>query len=69
MASYTIEQRDALREAIASGATEVTYNGKTVKYRSLNDMRSILDAIEDDLAGPNVRRRSNSLRMVTSKGL
>lgn len=67
--AYTEEQRVALVEAIASGATEVTYNGKTVKYRSLAEMRSILDGIENDLAGPNVPRRSRSLRIVTGKGL
>ncbi|MFH1557429.1 MAG: hypothetical protein ABII76_21685 [Pseudomonadota bacterium] len=65
--AYTTEQREALREAIASGATEVTYDGKTVKYRSLNDMRSVLDIIDRDLSG--APRRSRSLRAVSNKGL
>ncbi|MFG1461738.1 hypothetical protein V5F77_02480 [Xanthobacter sp. DSM 24535] len=65
--AYTTEQREALREAIASGATEVTYDGKTVKYRSLNDMRSVLDIIDRDLSA--TPRRSRSLRAVSNKGL
>lgn len=32
---------DALEEAIYSGATTVTYSGKTVTYRSLDEMTRI----------------------------
>ena len=44
--SYTQTQVDAMRAAIASGATRVRMNGEEVQYRSLNEMRSILADME-----------------------
>ncbi|HMO09370.1 MAG TPA: hypothetical protein PKD10_17250 [Paracoccaceae bacterium] len=49
--AYTQAQIDALREAIASGTTEVSYDGKTVKYRSLAEMRSLLAEMEVEASG------------------
>jgi len=36
--AYTQAQLDALDAAIASGALRVTYDGKTVEYRSTADL-------------------------------
>ncbi|MCG5241876.1 phage head-tail joining protein [Azospirillum doebereinerae] len=36
--AYTQTQLDALDAAIASGALRVTYDGKTVEYRSTADL-------------------------------
>ena len=44
--SYTQTQIDALRTAIATGATKVRMNGEEVQYRSLAEMRSILADME-----------------------
>lgn len=57
MATYTQEQRDKLARAIASGATSVSYEGKSVQYRDLNEMRMVLDMMDQDLAGRKARRR------------
>lgn len=35
------EMMDALEEAIFSGATTITYSGKTVTYRSLDEMTRV----------------------------
>ena len=35
------EMMDALEEAIFSGATTVTYSGKTVTYRSIDEMTRV----------------------------
>jgi hypothetical protein len=43
--SYTIEQYNELNAAIATGALVVSYGGKTVTYRNLDDMRRIRDEI------------------------
>ena len=39
--SFTIEQYTALKEAIATGATTITYGDKTVSYRSLAEMKDL----------------------------
>lgn len=39
----------AIEEAIASGATRVSYDGKSVEYRSLADMIVIRDGLRREL--------------------
>lgn len=36
--AFTTAQLTALEEAIASGSLEVTYEGKTIKYASIDDL-------------------------------
>jgi len=38
----TRAQIDLLVAAINSGATSISYNGKTIQYRTLDEMRAIL---------------------------
>jgi hypothetical protein len=47
--AYTEAQRDALQAAIASGVLAVTFNGRTVTYNSLKDMRDLLAEMERSL--------------------
>ena len=47
--SFTIEQYTALKEAIATGATTITYGDKTVSYRSLAEMKDLVRMIEEEL--------------------
>ncbi|SDL36913.1 hypothetical protein SAMN04487971_109136 [Paracoccus chinensis] len=60
----------ALRLAIVSGTTRVTYDGKTVEYRSISEMRAALRFAEDTLAGPDaVSRRPSFATTRFSRGL
>lgn len=55
--SYTQSQLDALREAYASGVTEVSYDGKTVKYRSLAELAQVINTVANALGqGPATRQ-------------
>lgn len=47
--AFTVAQLAAIEEAIASGALEVTYDGKTVKYRSMDDLVKARATIRADL--------------------
>lgn len=58
--AYTLEQYEALKSAIAGGSHSVSYGDKTVSYRSLAEMKSILAMIEDELF-PERRPRRRSL--------
>jgi hypothetical protein len=60
--AYTIEQYGALKKAIASGSHSVSYGDKTVTYRSLAEMNSILRLIEDELF-PERRQRQRQRRL------
>ena len=64
---YTDAHRDALREAIASGVLRVSYDGRTVEYRSLADLRAALREVEAAL--DPARRTVRQIRIVADKDL
>lgn len=47
--AFTVAQLTAIEEAIGSGALEVTYEGKTVKYRSADELRKLYELVRADL--------------------
>jgi len=64
---FTEAHRDALREAIASGVLKVSYDGRTVEYRSLAELRSTLREVEATL--DPARRVTRQIRIIADKGL
>jgi hypothetical protein len=53
------QRLNKLEEAIATGATEITMNGRKIVFRSLAEMRSIRDELRrqtDTNKGPDVLR-------------
>jgi hypothetical protein len=44
--AFTVEQRDALQAAIASGVLTTTFGGRSVTYQSLEEMRAVLADME-----------------------
>lgn len=54
--SYTQAQLDALKEAAAKGVRSVSYDGNTVQYASLAEIRTQIQFIERALAP---RRRTH----------
>lgn len=66
--AWTQTQLDALNEALALGVTEVRYaDGKTVKYRSIDEMLNIKAQMEGEL-GLTAARTTRKYAS-TSKGL
>ena len=65
---WTPGQIAALQSAIASGATTVSYDGKSVTYRSLTEMRTLLAEMNASVIGAG---RTRQVRMFTysDKGL
>lgn len=49
MATFTVEQYNAIRAAIGSGELIVQHNGKRVEYRSMAELREAMTIIESDL--------------------
>jgi hypothetical protein len=64
--AYTQTQLDALEEALAKGVIEVSYGDRSVKYRSLREMRSLRDEMRRALGKI---KRTNRRKMQVSKGL
>lgn len=58
MARYTQAQLDDLRSAIAEGVLKVSANGRTVEYRSFDEMRRLEAIMSAELeASPTTPRR------------
>lgn len=55
--SYTLAQLVALEAALASGATTVSYEGKSVTYRSVAELREAIYVVRAALFGTGTRRR------------
>ena len=49
MTSYTQQQLDDLRSAIAEGVLRVSANGRSVEYRPLAEMRQLERTMSDEL--------------------
>ncbi len=68
MTTYTLEHAQALREAIASGEHRVTYDGKTIEYRTVSDLKLALAEVEAGLALDSGKTKTRQIRVTTSKG-
>lgn len=69
MPQFTLAQAIALREALATGALTVEYEGRRITYRSQAEMMTLLRLIEDDIAEQDGDKRPRVVRIASSKGL
>lgn len=63
--AWTQSDIDALKAAIATGARDVSYSDRRVSYRSLDEMRTILRMVTDEV---NETTRTRQIRPQMSKG-
>lgn len=72
--AYTIEQLNALEEALVRGERRVTFSDKTVEYRGVDELKEAIRLVKTGLAQqaahtglvPPVVRQ---VRITTAKGL
>ena len=62
-------RREALLASRASGAARVSYDGKTVDYRSLAEIDRAIEALDREIAAAEGRRIVRQVRVTTAKGL
>ncbi len=65
--TYTEDQVRALREALTSGVLTVSYDGKSVTYRSVDEIKTALAEIEN-ARGRDAGRQVRQIRIVSNKG-
>lgn len=66
---YTPQHLQALQEALASGEQRVAYEGKSVEYRSVADLKAAIAQVQSALASEAGRTKTRQIRVTTSKGL
>jgi len=62
-------RREALTASRASGVARVSYDGKTVEYRSLAEIDRTIEALDREIAAAEGRPIVRHLRVTTTKGL
>ena len=69
MSTYTPEHLQALREALASGEHRVSFDAKSIEYRSVGDLKAAIAEVEATLAREAGAPKSRQIRVTTSKAL
>jgi len=62
-------RRDALSAQRSSGVARVSYDGKSVEYRSVPEIDRAIEALDREIALAEGRRIVRQLRITTTKGL
>ena len=62
-------RREALLASRASGVARVSYDGRTVEYRSLAEIDRAIEALDREIAAAEGRPIVRQLRVTTEKGL
>lgn len=61
-------QRDALERALYTGALSVRHGDKQVNYRSVEDLKTAIDALENQILKLEGRRRSRIIYIDSRRG-
>ncbi|MFH1157613.1 MAG: hypothetical protein V1721_01820 [Pseudomonadota bacterium] len=67
--TYTTAHRDALKQAIASGVLRLSYDGKTVEYRSMTELKAALNEVEAALARDSGDPQTRRVKIYAEKDL
>lgn len=66
--AFTVEQLNILESAVAAGRTEVSYQGRTVRYNTTADLLKALDIVRSDVNSTTGKVRTRQVRVYTLKG-
>lgn len=62
-------RREALSASRASGVARVSYDGRTVDYRSIAEIDRAIEALDREIAAAEGRRVVRQVRVTATKGL
>jgi hypothetical protein len=62
-------RREALAAQRSSGVARVSYDGKTVDYRSIAEIDRAIEVLDREIAAAEGRKIIRQVHVITSKGL
>ncbi len=65
--AYTQSHLDALQEALASGTLTVTFDGRSMTYRSVQELQRAISVVQNSL-NQQSGKRVRQYRLAGSKG-
>ena len=66
--AYTQRHLDALQEALASGTLTVTFEGRSMTYRSVQELQRAISVVQSSLSQQS-GKRVRQYRLSGSKGI
>jgi|YelNatPaOPRAMG01_1025707.scaffolds.fasta_scaffold103823_2 hypothetical protein len=67
--AYTQSQLEALEAALASGTLRVSFEGRSLEYRSVDELKKAIGEVRAGLAAQDSAQvRSRIVKVTTSKG-
>jgi hypothetical protein len=66
--SYTTQQLEALRKALATGERRVSFGDRTVEYRSVDELKAAIREVESALGREAGAQKTRQIRVTTGKG-
>ena len=64
-----LTRRDALAAQRSSGVARVSYDGKSVDYRSVAEIDRAIEALDREIVAAEGRKLIRQVRITTAKGL
>ena len=68
MATYTDQQLQTLKDALASGTLRVRFADREITYRSVDELKAAISAVEIELAKNSGALPNRQIRVYTEKG-
>jgi len=65
--TYTIDQLETLKRALATGERRVSFGDKTIEYRSIEELQAAIRTVEDELARASGMPITRQIRIDTRK--
>lgn len=66
--AYTTTQLQALQNALASGVTRVAFEGRSVDYGTVENLKLAIQTVQNDLNKQNGLSRIRQVRVIANKG-
>lgn len=67
--AYTQTQLEVLQAALASGELEVMFEGRRIRYRSIEELERAIATVQGELTTQTGTKRVRRVQMTVSKGL
>lgn len=66
--AYTQAQLEALEEALASGMLRVSFEGRSMEYRSIEELKKAIAEVRAGLAAQQGKPQGRVVKVYTRKG-
>ena len=67
--NYTEEHLKALQHALATGTKSVTYDGQTIVYRDIDDLKAAISEVKRNLSNTTAQRPTRRVNFSSARSV